>query len=127
MTGPDLAARRRVPALREDLADDLADPAPAPLAVPDDVAGSLGVLYVLEGSTLGARSLLPRLRRAGTIPGRVGHRYLEGYGDATAIRWHAFCAALERLDSAAAERAEHCAQRTFTDILDWRKSWDAVS
>ncbi len=58
---PDWAQRARTPALEHDLAalDTACDPLPIPTL--DGAAEMLGVVYVLEGSRMGARVILSRL------------------------------------------------------------------
>lgn len=49
----------------------------------------LGILYTLEGSTLGNRVLLPHLKIAYSLD-RQGMRYYEGYGERTLSHWQHF-------------------------------------
>lgn len=91
---------------------------------PRSPAAAFGVLYVLEGSTLGARSLLPRLRRCGAIPAGVGTRYFEAYGTRTGEMWRTFCIALDGLDSLQANRALRAAEATFEALSAWRDRWE---
>ena len=61
-------------------------------------ADALGVVYVLEGKTLGARFLLEEARRRLGISGPDdGGAFLAGYGDSgtTSQRWHTYRASLE--------------------------------
>ena len=58
---------------------------------PADAAYAMGVAYVVEGSQLGGRVLLRRLRDGG-VPHSL--RYLEGRGAATGSHWTAFLTAL---------------------------------
>ena len=61
------------------------------IAAPVDAGYAMGVAYVVEGSQLGGRVLLRRLRDAG-VPHSL--RYLEGRGAATGSHWTEFLAAL---------------------------------
>jgi heme oxygenase len=64
------------PELREDLAElGLSVPAPVPLAVDRSPSATLGVLYVLEGSALGAQLLVKRAAALG-FDGMHGARHL---------------------------------------------------
>lgn len=91
--GLDLGSRRKAPLLRADLAElDVACPPPGLYRHPPRTATALGVLYVLEGSTLGGRVLRDEaLRRLGTVP----TRFLDGYGVDTGRRWRETRAVLE--------------------------------
>lgn len=95
--GIELAARRRAPLLRADLAW-LGCPAPAAeaaLAPFASAAAAMGALYVVEGSTLGGRQLARALD--GLLPpGEAGRRFLLGHGAAQAPMWRECCAAIER-------------------------------
>ncbi len=91
---PDWEARRRTPALTQDLAK-LGRSAPAAAEI--RAAGpqaSLGALYVLEGSRLGARLLLAEVR-AGPDPAvREATAYL-AHGEGRRL-WPSFLEVLER-------------------------------
>lgn len=50
----------------------------------------LGWLYVLEGSTLGAKVLAPATARAFLLSGNDGLAYLQCYGDRTTQRWQEY-------------------------------------
>lgn len=85
--------------LRQDMAD-LGLPAvvpPAPTPPPSDMAGLLGLLYVLEGSALGAAVLLPRARALG-LGAAFGARHLALQTDAAARNWQSFVALMETAD-----------------------------
>lgn len=80
--------------LRADLADaGLAGDAPGQAgALPGtDAASAWGVAYVVEGSQLGGRVLLQRLRRAGVD---APLHYLQGRGAGTGAHWQGFLQAL---------------------------------
>jgi heme oxygenase len=91
---PDWTLRTRTAALRADLADlgvtDVALAPPPPLA---GTARMFGALYVLEGSRLGAKLLVPDLLAGGSARVRAATRYLrhgEGHG-----LWQSFLGHLE--------------------------------
>lgn len=91
--GIDLDERSKVAALRSDLAGlSVAAPVPAPRRRPlPGLPAALGAFYVLEGSTLGGRVLLPQVReRLGEVP----TTFFDGYGDETGRRWKATRTAL---------------------------------
>lgn len=91
---PDWAQRARTAALRADLADlGVVD---VPVAPPPLLAGEarqLGALYVLEGSRLGAKLLLPELLARGSPRVRTATRYLR-HGEGGRL-WPSFLAHLE--------------------------------
>jgi heme oxygenase len=119
---PDLEfdARRKAPALERDLrtlkvAPTDATLADAPLATPTGRCEALGFLYVLEGSTLGGRVIDKQLRLRGLSP--EGLSFFQGYGEATGVRWKAFCAVLERADDKTA--AARGARSAFVQMEAW--------
>jgi heme oxygenase (biliverdin-IX-beta and delta-forming) len=99
LPGLDWPGRRKVPLLLADLgAVGRAPGAPqavAPLPAVGSADDALGVLYVLEGATLGG-TLIARAARArlGVTP-VTGCAFFTAYGSATAARWRAFAAILQ--------------------------------
>ncbi|MCX8476788.1 MAG: biliverdin-producing heme oxygenase [Sphingomonas sp.] len=98
---PDLDGRRRLAAIRQDLAD-------LEQGVPDPDAGSafkdridlptaFGWLYVAEGSNLGAAFLFKAAAALGLDAG-FGARHLAGHPDGRAQHWREFTAALDALE-----------------------------
>jgi heme oxygenase len=59
-------------------------------------AGALGVAYVLEGKTLGARFLLAEAKATLGLDADRGATFLAGYGARTGSMWNAYRASLER-------------------------------
>ena len=106
---PDLTSRAKAVLLRRDLRQLGREPVPAdPHLDTGDVYGAseaLGALYVLEGSTLGARFVLARLVPLLGADIRGATQYLEAYGETRAERWHTFTAALESAATDAGSRA----------------------
>jgi len=49
-----------------------------------------GILYTMEGSTLGGRYILANISAALDVSGENGARYFHGYGNATGQRWKSF-------------------------------------
>jgi methanogenic corrinoid protein MtbC1/heme oxygenase len=66
----------------------------------------LAILYVLEGSVLGAVVLRPMVARALLLEDEKGLRYLGGKGAQTQSRWHTFKQAMNALALDAAQRAQ---------------------
>lgn len=98
---PDLPSRRKAPLLKGDLAA-CGLSAAAIAAMPEcpvlpampALPQALGVLYVLEGSTLGGQFIRKEVsRRLGLGPG-TGCAFFAGYGDQTGPLWRAFCISL---------------------------------
>jgi heme oxygenase len=92
--GLDFDSRRRSVRLADDLADlGAAPPAPAaPIAV-EGAAEALGLMYVLEGSTLGGRVIRKHVEsRGGDMRGLS---FLDPYGAEVGERWRAFLGVLD--------------------------------
>lgn len=115
----DWPARRRMPALADDLAE-LGLPLPPSLPAPafDDPASCLGALYVLEGSRLGASFLARRVAESPDAELRAATRYLN-HGSGSSL-WPRFLAVLsgdgaQSLDRRAILDGAHRAFRCFQD------------
>jgi heme oxygenase len=82
---------------------------------------ALGVLYVLEGSTLGGQVISKRLRQTLGVSHDTGGRFFNGYGDQTAVKWREFISLLACVNSgsATATAVEQSACRTFRSYGDW--------
>lgn len=96
LDGLDFHARRRTARLAADLAV-LGIDAPTEGADPPKVSSvgeALGLLYVLEGSTLGGRVIRRSLTEQGSD--MRGLSFLDPYGERTGERWRAFLAVLDR-------------------------------
>lgn len=70
----------------------------------NDTAALLGYLYVLEGSTNGAKFMAKALRAGLELPEDAGASYFDRYGDAQRERWTAFKTAMNELDFSEKER-----------------------
>ncbi|WP_294281450.1 biliverdin-producing heme oxygenase [uncultured Sphingomonas sp.] len=98
----DLPARRRLDRVRQDLEDLGRSPPENEGARPlhtarVDAATAIGWLWVAEGSTLGAASLLKRAAALG-LDETFGARHLAGHPDGRAKAWKHFTAAIDALD-----------------------------
>ncbi len=62
----------------------------------EDVAGLIGMLYVVEGSTLGGQVLLRRLNQTLGITADKGGCFFAGHGEETQQRWGEFMAIASR-------------------------------
>lgn len=101
--GLDLPARRKVPHLRRDLdalTSDGANVDPAPNV--SSVAHAFGVLYVLEGATLGGQLLRRRVEAQLHLTPAAGLAFLSAYGANVGPMWRAYGDALDRFDAALA-------------------------
>jgi len=59
-----------------------------------DVAGAMGCLYVLEGSTLGGQFIRKAVDRQLGLGPDNGCKFFAGYGADTGAQWSAFCSSL---------------------------------
>jgi heme oxygenase len=96
LDGLDFAARRRTARLAEDMAE-LGLPVPAPSrGIPQarSIPEALGLMYVLEGSTLGGRVI----RREAAARGldMCGLSFLDPYGAEVGNQWKSFLTVLAR-------------------------------
>ena len=91
----DFETRRRTPWLTRDLAAMGGRPhtnLTSPVA-PRSVSEALGLMYVLEGSTLGGRVIRRHVEAAGGD--MAGLSFLDPYGDRVGERWRSFLAVLQ--------------------------------
>ena len=121
-----LSPRRKLHLLRADLlacgrsADSL-DRLPV---VPDDAlpwndaAGALGVLYVVEGSTLGGQHVAKRIKESLHLTPEHGLAYFSSYGPDVGVRWRE---TKRLLDSAPTvqDGVIHSANAAFTFLGQW--------
>lgn len=128
---PDAAARPRAPLLRADLVALGIDAAALPQAteLPDvrELPRALGVLYVLEGSTLGGQVLAREVSRGAA---GVPTSFLSGAGEATGARWISFgqfAEALAARDPRVTGPAVAAAGETFAALAAWLRGAGAAS
>lgn len=118
----ELRPTRIVAEMRADMADVEVPPAaPVGLAAPASASGLMGLVYVLEGSALGARLLKRQAADLGLGP-EHGARHLAAQADSLDA-WHGFLSALEAFDGydeaeaiAAAEAAFAAARGGFAEL-----------
>lgn len=131
---PDFDARRKVPLLERDLAALGAGSSgvaqlPRCPSVPAcaDVASAFGCAYVLEGATLGGRSLTPLVEARLGLTVDSGAAFLASYGDSVEEKWRAFGDALDRCCSIDRHRvrAAEAASATFSALELWLCGGDA--
>jgi heme oxygenase len=99
----------------EDLGRGVPDASPA-FDLPKDENGLLGVLYVLEGSALGARLLVRRAAALG-FSADQGARHLAAQ-TSRPESWGKFVALLDGMVPAGLERAAQAARATFQAAID---------
>jgi heme oxygenase len=124
----DYARRRKVPLLTRDLIALGATPEsvrclPACDSLPDcqDPASAFGCLYVLEGATLGGRTLLPLVQKRLGLTADNGAAFLASYGDDVGPMWRDFGASLDAWCATEQRRvsASRTAIGTFASLADW--------
>lgn len=93
---PDINERRMLAFLSEDLAylGRVADNKSEVFGENHSEAFAVGILYVLEGSSLGGRVILKNVQKHLDINEINGGRYFAGYGENTGPKWKSFMAFL---------------------------------
>ncbi len=123
-----LDQRLKAPTLRRDLLalglDDAAiDALPQCPSLPGtlSVQACLGVLYVLEGATLGGQILRREIAARLQLAADNGAAFLDIYGAATGRRWREFTDYLGAwpLEADARQEAVNAAQDTFSSFEHW--------
>jgi heme oxygenase len=84
----------------------------------DGIGHLAGVLYVIEGSTLGGQIIVRHLERNLGLTRESGARFFHGYGADTEAHWQEFCVWLETLSlqDNQIERAEQAARTLFSKL-----------
>lgn len=98
------------------------------LPVTDSPEACLGVLYVLEGATLGGQILRREIAARLNLDATNGAAFLDIYGDATGRRWREFISYLASFPLEAAERQTvvKAAQTTFACFESWLESTEVL-
>lgn len=119
---PEIARRKKSDKLRADLEQLDINPIHLPVnqnpPPTREFAEALGVMYVMEGSTLGGQMMTKHLAKK--FP-ELSHHYMRGYESETGKMWQQFLAALEKfeLSSDEEEKMKKAAQATFTSLKNW--------
>lgn len=123
MADLDFAGRRRTARLADDLRTLQAGPAPEPCPVvaPRSAAEALGLLYVLEGSSLGARVIKKQAAAQGQD--MTGLSFLDPYGPQVGERWKSFLAVLARECPAGDRQAADDVVRGGVTGFGYAESW----
>lgn len=111
---PDAASRWRAHRFADDLAALDVAPlpgAPVPATLCASTAACLGVLYVLEGSTLGARVVLKRLAHLGAPLQASSRAHLR---PRVGAQWQTFCGALDAYGAHAPQSFAACKQAALS-------------
>ncbi|WP_339538748.1 biliverdin-producing heme oxygenase [Pseudomonas sp. RA_15y_Pfl2_54] len=95
----------------------------------DSSAASLGVLYVLEGATLGGQILRREIASRLGLEAQNGAAFLDVYGAATGRRWREFIEYLGSRPMPTAEREAVvlAAQNTFSCFERWLDSREVLA
>jgi heme oxygenase len=118
-------ARRKTPWLVADLTALGIDPAhlPQARALPaiTNSADVLGVLYVLEGATLGGQVVLRWLTERLGLSATDGAQFFSSYGPRVGLMWRAYLETLEHfgVDPDVGDRIESAALSTFAVFGQW--------
>lgn len=128
---PDYESRRKLPLLIRDLAS-LGMQPPGSAASPmrglpaiSDPAAAFGCAYVLEGATLGGRTILPIVEKRLGFTASNGAAFLASYGNAVPEMWRAFSAALNRWCCLPQRRSAAIGAATATfDALGYWLRWE---
>ncbi len=125
---PDFESRRKLPLLTRDLCVLGAD-ADMLLLLPrcrnippcPEPAAALGCAYVMEGATLGGRTLLPLVRSRLGLTAEHGAAFLASYGENITSMWQTFAAALDAWCAIPQRQASAAAAAvgTFDALSDW--------
>lgn len=88
------------------------------IPLPTDIAGLIGTLYAIEGSTLGGQVISRHLRANLGLTAENGARFFNAYGDETENRWAAFCVYAESIvsDPDQCRRAAEAALQVFNSL-----------
>lgn len=131
----DLGPRLKTPTLRSDLrALGLSSEAIDGLSIcpslpfVDSHAACLGVLYVLEGATLGGQVLRREIARRLDLDADSGAAFLQVYGEATGRRWRDFIEYLgsRPMDADEREAVVRAAHATFSCFERWLESREVL-
>lgn len=128
--GWDFAARLKTPLLRDDLlalntteAEWAAWPRCEDLPIPANLGEGVGVLYVLEGSTLGGQMISKQFSQTLGIRPETGGKFFAGYGAATGTQWRAFGQWAEARNIAAGGALEPAAVKAARETFNTFGRW----
>ena len=127
---PDLASRRRLGLIEQDLADlgiSVSVDDTAAFGAEVDVAAALGWLYVAEGSNLGAAFLLREAAKL-DLDARFGARHLAPHPEGRGLHWRRFTAAFDTMALSPEEEARTIdgAKDAFARVHAWVERFPPV-
>ncbi|PMW98873.1 biliverdin-producing heme oxygenase [Pseudomonas sp. FW215-R2] len=128
----DLVSRLKTPTLQRDLqalgANDEDFSICRQLPAIDSAAACLGVLYVLEGATLGGQILRREIASRLSLGADNGAAFLDIYGAATGRRWRDFIEYLgsRSMDAVEREAVVTAAHTTFSCFERWLESQEVL-
>jgi len=121
-----LAQRAKLPLLVTDLralgatpAEIDAVPRCRDLPVLDSASHALGILYVIEGATLGGQIIRKHLRDSLEIDATSGAAFFTGYGATTGAMWTCFVDHVNRSTNIDTDAALRAAAHTFQTMTQW--------
>ncbi|MEO7338535.1 MAG: biliverdin-producing heme oxygenase [Caldimonas sp.] len=126
--GIDFEARRKAHRLASDLrvlglstAEQAGLPRHPSIRTPATRAGAFGMLYVVEGATLGGTVISRTVERALGLTATRGASFHHGYGEHNGARWREFRLAADAAVKGADEQREAVGQAcaTFEDFGSW--------
>jgi heme oxygenase (biliverdin-IX-beta and delta-forming) len=124
----DYQTRRKLPRLTQDLLMIGVNPTSVALlprcgSVPlcPDPAAAFGCAYVLEGATLGGRTLLPLVQSRLGLTAQSGATFLASYGEEVSSKWRSFGAALDAW--CFLPDREACAARAAVATFEALEAW----
>jgi heme oxygenase len=124
----DYRPRRKLHWLVNDLAFFGHHAALTPAATPPigNLAELIGVLYVIEGSTLGGGLIARLITQHLGIDAEQGGAFFNAYGVDTQTRWQAFCTFIETIAASPAQQAL-AAQRAVTTFKQFQQALDSAA
>ena len=91
--------------------------------IPVNLTQSLGLMYVLEGSTMGGQIIHQRLVASGIFPAEHSICFHNPYGEQTQKKWNDFKVVLNALPLNESEDALFMAKKTFSGLESWIQSF----
>lgn len=91
---------------------------------PDNVAEALGIMYVMEGSTLGGKVLFKHVQKVLGLDENSGAAFFWGYGTETGPKWKGFVSAFAdyAITNEVQQDVIRSATETFNAVDNWLKA-----
>lgn len=89
------------------------------LPVLDSASHALGILYVIEGSTLGGQIIRKHLRDRLELDAASGAAFFTGYGATTGAMWTRFVDHVNHSTTLETDAAVRAAVHTFETLTEW--------